>query len=207
MWGCALACVQLLTLQMRAVYTEKPLWKLILEQFDDLLVQILLFAAFISFVRCVRAPSTPPTLLVPVLHVSHDTHAPSLCLFCSLRARALFQVLAVFEDDEEERFSAFVEPLVILLILIANAIVGVWQERNAESAIEALKAYEQKEAKVIRDGHLSRIPARDLVPGDIVEVAGAFFSPLLRLAVSLCACCGRKRGAEMMTLSLHPCFT
>ncbi|XAR48434.1 Calcium-transporting ATPase [Bertholletia excelsa] len=104
-----------------------PFWKLVLKQFDDLLVKILIAAAFISF------------------------------------------ILALVNG--ETGFTAFLEPLVILMILAANAAVGVITETNAEKALEELRAYQADMATVLRNGCFSILPATDLVPGDIVEVS------------------------------------
>ncbi|KAF3773711.1 Calcium-transporting ATPase 3, partial [Nymphaea thermarum] len=103
-----------------------PFWKLVLKQFDDLLVKILIVAAIVSF------------------------------------------VLALMNG--ETGLTAFLEPSVILLILAANAAVGVITETNAEKALEELRAYQADIATVLRNGCFSIIPATDLVPGDIVEV-------------------------------------
>ncbi|KAF7830531.1 calcium-transporting ATPase 3, endoplasmic reticulum-type [Senna tora] len=110
-----------------------PFWKLVLKQFDDLLVKILIAAAIISF------------------------------------------ILALING--ETGLMAFLEPSVILMILAANAAVGVITETNAEKALEELRAYQADIATVLRNGngkHLSCysiLPATEIVPGDIVEVS------------------------------------
>ncbi|KAJ3682774.1 hypothetical protein LUZ60_013001 [Juncus effusus] len=112
-------------------HSGPSIWQLVLEQFNDTLVRILLVAAVVSF------------------------------------------VLAWYDGDEggEMGITAFVEPLVIFLILIVNAIVGVWQENNAEKALEALKEIQSEHATCKRDGEwIHNLPAKELVPGDIVQL-------------------------------------
>ena len=59
---------------------------------------------------------------------------------------------------------------IILLLLLANAVVGFWEEHQAGNAIEALKAKLAIKARVQRDGKWIDPPARELVPGDVIRV-------------------------------------
>ena len=59
---------------------------------------------------------------------------------------------------------------IILVLLLANAIVGFWEEHQAGNAIDALKARLAIQARVRRDGKSSTVPARELVPGDVIRV-------------------------------------
>jgi len=59
---------------------------------------------------------------------------------------------------------------IILLLLLANAVVGFWEEHQAGNAIAALKAKLAIKARVKRDGKWINPAARDLVPGDVIRV-------------------------------------
>jgi H+-transporting ATPase len=59
---------------------------------------------------------------------------------------------------------------IILLLLVTNAVVAFWEERQAGNEIAALKAKLAIKARVIRDGKWINPPARELVPGDVVRL-------------------------------------
>ncbi|MFA5216792.1 plasma-membrane proton-efflux P-type ATPase [Sulfuricurvum sp.] len=59
---------------------------------------------------------------------------------------------------------------IILILLLANAAVGFWEEHAAGNAIKALKAELAVKARVIRDGKWINPPARELVPGDVIRM-------------------------------------
>ena len=82
-------------------------------------------------------------------------------------------VLVCVEGNWGELF----EPALILLIVILNAIMGVYQEGKAEKALDALKNMSAPHARVIRDGKESVIDAAALVPGDIIKLEAGDFVP------------------------------
>lgn len=112
--------------------TEIPrpgFWQLLLRQFQDFLILILMVAAGISFV-----------------------------------------------------LGEMIEAGAILAIVILNAVLGVIQESKAEEALAALKKMAAPEARVLRGDHRVSVPARELVPGDIVFLeAGSYVPADLRL--------------------------
>jgi H+-transporting ATPase len=59
---------------------------------------------------------------------------------------------------------------IILLLLVCNAVVGFWEERQAGNAIEALKKRLAIVSKAKRDGKWITPPARELVPGDVIRL-------------------------------------
>ena len=90
-----------------------------------------------------------------------------------LAAAAVSFVIACMEGNPKE----FFEPVLILLIVVLNAIMGVVQESKAEKALDALKSMSAPHARVIRDGVETVLDAAMLVPGDIIRLEAGDFVP------------------------------
>lgn len=76
-----------------------------------------------------------------------------------------------------EKTNEYFEPLLILLIVVINAIMGVMQESKAEKALDALKGLSAPHARVIRNGVEQIIDASELVPGDVIRLEAGDFIP------------------------------
>ncbi len=82
-------------------------------------------------------------------------------------------VIACFGDDPME----FIEPALILAIVLLNALMGTLQESKAEKALDALKNMSAPHARVRREGRERIIAASELVPGDIIFLEAGDFVP------------------------------
>lgn len=90
-----------------------------------------------------------------------------------LIAAVISFVIACTQGDPME----FFEPVLILLIVVLNAIMGMVQESKAEKALDALKNMSAPHARVLRDGTEKFIDASELVPGDIIHLEAGDFVP------------------------------
>jgi len=100
----------------------------------------------------------------------------SFMIIILLIAAVISGVVGVYEGE------GLLDTFVILGILVVNAFIGAFQERKAESSLEALKNMAAPITKVLRSGEIIEIHTRDLVPGDIVILeTGAVIPADLRL--------------------------
>jgi len=121
----------------------KSILRLILEQFDDRLVQILLVVAGLSgafsYYEMLHSAATTTT-------TTTTTAPPGI-------------------------IQSFVEPIIILSILVLNAIVGVWQSKSSSNSLSALKSLQPSLTTVLRDATWTAdVDATLLVPGDIIAL-------------------------------------
>lgn len=79
-----------------------------------------------------------------------------------LVAAAISGTLAVVENE------SFADVIIILFVVIANAVLGVYQESKAERALEALQEMASATSKVLRDSKITVIKSEDIVVGDVV---------------------------------------
>ena len=82
-----------------------------------------------------------------------------------IAAAAVSAVTGIISGDGLEA-----DVFIILFVVIANAVLGVYQENKAESAIAALQAMSAALSKVYRSGELVVVPSAELVPGDVIAL-------------------------------------
>lgn len=98
-----------------------------------------------------------------------------------LIAAAILTVVASYYEGHTE----FTDAIIIMLVVFINAFIGVFQEYKAEKAVEALQKMTSPKTLVRRDGMVTEVDSKTLVPGDIVLLdAGRYIPADLRLIES-----------------------
>ena len=94
-----------------------------------------------------------------------------------LIAAALSLIICLYNQFFLGEPGDWVEPIIIVLIVMLNAALGVIQESRAEAALAALKNLSAPQARVRRNGVLTTLSSYDLVPGDIIELEAGDIVP------------------------------
>ncbi len=111
-----------------------------------------------------------------------------LVLLC---AAAVSFLLSLLEGQAD-----YADPIIILLVVTLNAVLGVIQEAKAEHSLEALKKLSAPHANVLRDGKRQNLPSSTLVPGDIIFLAAGNMVPA---DARLLHCTGLKADESSLT--------
>ena len=101
-----------------------------------------------------------------------DQFKDAMIIILIIAAIVSFSIVCI-----ERNWGELFEPLLILLIVVLNAVMGVYQEGKAERALDALKNMSAPHARVIRDGVEKIVDAAELVPGDIIKLEAGDFVP------------------------------
>lgn len=173
--------------QLAAAKKINPI-KLFFDQFKDVLVIVLIIAAFVSlgltffesgsyqaasdvqmqkFLRqeCDNAPSDPSVGISFDCVASQDPSRWSgEAILCNAHSHCDYES----NISQTSSGEGYTESLLIFAIVIAIAVIGFFNEYKAERTVEALKKLVGHSAKVRRDGKTIELPASELVPGDIV---------------------------------------
>jgi Ca2+-transporting ATPase len=123
--------------------------------------------------------SRPDGLSAQEIKLKQDT-----CGFNELETKTAINPLAIFINQFKSfiiyillfavvfslLIGEYVDTIIILVILLVNAVIGFFQEIGAHRSLEALKKISTLRTTVVRDGKVRTIDARELVPGDIVQL-------------------------------------
>ena len=77
-------------------------------------------------------------------------------------AAVISGITAAYEHE------GFADVIIIMVVVLVNAILGVYQESKAEKAIEALQEMAAATSKVLRGGHIVSVKSEDIVVGDVI---------------------------------------
>lgn len=80
-------------------------------------------------------------------------------------------------NSKNEIIIGYIEPIIILIVVILNSMLGTYQEYKSDQAVKALEKNNQLNSKVIRNGKMISISATEIVPGDLVVLEAGDYVP------------------------------